>query len=59
MHIELTRRSMELAIMGLIFRLDAGGLFLRVPMIGLLAWGQNGPTFDRWSDAKDEPMLRL
>ncbi|WP_146612976.1 hypothetical protein [Halomonas sp. SL1] len=57
MRIELTRWGMELAIMGLIVRLVAGDVFLRVPMVGLLAWNQCGLSLDRWSDAKHEPVL--
>ncbi|MDN3520823.1 hypothetical protein [Halomonas ramblicola] len=57
MRIEFTRRGMELTIMGLVVRLVAGDVFLRVPMVGLLAWNQCGLFMDRWADAKYDPVL--
>ncbi|GHE22828.1 hypothetical protein GCM10017767_33490 [Halomonas urumqiensis] len=57
MRIELTRRGMELTIMGLKVRLVAGDVFLRVPMVGQLAWNQCGLSMDRWADSKHDPVL--
>ncbi|SHL15351.1 hypothetical protein SAMN05192556_108116 [Halomonas caseinilytica] len=57
MRIEFTRWGMEFAIMGLIVRLVVGDVFLRVPMVGLLAWNQCGLTLDRWADAKHDPVV--
>jgi hypothetical protein len=57
MRIVFTRWGIELAIMGLIVRLVAGDVFLRVPMVGLLAWNQCGLFLDSWADAKHEPVL--
>lgn len=57
MRIEFARWGIELAIMGLIVRLVAGDVFLRMPMVGLLAWNQCGLSPDRWADAKHERVL--
>ncbi len=57
MRIEFTRWGMEFSIMGLIVRLVVGDVFLRVPMVGLLAWNQCGLTLDRWADAKHDPVV--
>lgn len=53
MRIEFTCWGTELAIMGLV----AGDVFLRVPIVGLLAWNQCGLSLDRWADAKHDPVM--
>lgn len=51
------RAKRSCPIMGLIVRLVAGDVFLRVPMVGLLAWNQCGLSLDRWADAKHDPVM--
>lgn len=57
MRIEFTFWDIELAIKGLIIRLVAGDVFLRMPMVGLLAWNQCGLSLRRWADAKHVPVM--
>ncbi|MDI5985306.1 hypothetical protein QLQ85_10925 [Halomonas sp. M4R5S39] len=57
MRLQLERRGIEAGIGSLIIRLVSGDVFIRVPMVGQVAWNQCGLSLDRWADAKHDPVL--
>lgn len=57
MLLKLERSGIEVGVSGLIIRLVSGDVFIRVPMVGQMAWNQCGLFLDRWADAKHDPVL--
>lgn len=57
MRLKLERWGIEVGIGGIIIRLVLGDVFIRVPMVGLLAWNSFGFYMDKWSEAKHDVVL--
>ncbi|SDK73361.1 hypothetical protein [Billgrantia gudaonensis] len=57
MLLKLERSGIEVGVSSLIIRLVSGDVFIRVPMVGQMAWNQCGLFLDRWADAKHDPVL--
>lgn len=57
MWLKLERRGIEVRLCSLIVRLVIGDVFIRVPIIGQVAWNSEGLFMDRWTDAKHDPVL--
>lgn len=57
MSLKLERWGVEVNAGNLTIRLVSGDFFIRVPMIGQVAWNSTGLYMDRWADAKHDPVL--
>ncbi len=57
MWLKLERRGIEARVCSIIVRLVIGDVFIRVPIIGQVAWNSEGLFMDRWADAKHDPVL--
>lgn len=57
MWLKLERWGIEVGAGSLIVRLVIGDVFIRVPMIGQVAWNHVGFFMDGWTDAKHDPVL--
>lgn len=49
-------RGIDVRIGGIIIRLVLGDVFIRVPMVGQLAWNSIDFSMDKWSDAKHDAV---
>ena len=59
MLLKLERWGIEVSIGGVIIRLVIGDVFIRVPMVGVVAWNHYALCFDRWEDVKKDPIPKF
>lgn len=57
MQLKLERWGIDADVGSFIVRLVAGDVFIRVPLVGQVALNSVGLFFDRWEDAKRDPVL--
>ncbi|SDL08061.1 hypothetical protein SAMN05192555_102352 [Franzmannia pantelleriensis] len=57
MWLKLERWGIEFGVGSVIIRLVTGDVFIRVPMVGQLAWNPVSFSMDRWAYAKHDPVL--
>ena len=57
MLLKTENQGIDVRVCGIIIRLVINDVFIRVPMVGQLAWNPIDFSMDKWSDAKHDPVL--
>lgn len=59
MWIKLERWGIEVGVSGLLIRLVINDVFIRIPLVGVVAWNPHALCFDRWKDVKHDRAHKL
>ncbi|WP_336275284.1 hypothetical protein [Vreelandella indica] len=59
MWIKIERWGIDVGVSGLIIRLVLGDVFIRIPLVGVVAWNHHSLSFDRWEDVKKDPIPKF
>lgn len=59
MWIKLERWGIDVGVSGLVIRLVLGDVFIRIPLVGAVAWNTHSLAVDRWKDVKHDTAHKM